>query len=170
MLQRYASLEDQRHGLLALVDSLSNEQLNKQPNGKWSIAQVLSHIIASEQLSINYLNKKILGIKEAANTGLIEELKMTAFIISQRLPIKYKAPKGLKEKTTSLQTVEQVKASWEKTRSELSELLSRFQQDQLRRKVYRHPVIGMINIQQTLRFFQEHIIHHTPQIKNLKTL
>lgn len=167
LLTLFDLLETQRNELLNLVSPLSNEQLNAHPEGKWSIAQVLSHIIASERLSVNYLNKKILGIKEAPDTGLIEELKMIILIISQRLPLKFKAPKVVAENTLSYQTAEQVKEAWEKTRNDLKETLTRFQDDQLNRKVYKHPIAGMFNIKQSLRFFREHIIHHTPQIKNL---
>lgn len=166
--QLYLTLEEQRQALLNCIQNRSEQELAHHSMGKWSIAQVLSHLIASEQLSVNYLNKKILGIKEAPNTGLIEELKMLVLIISQRIPfIKFTAPKKVVEKTTPYQTAEEIQEAWEKARSELKEVLTHFQDDQLKRKVFKHPIVGMINIEQALRFLQEHIIHHTPQIKKL---
>ncbi|HRF34344.1 MAG TPA: hypothetical protein PLM56_12645, partial [Cyclobacteriaceae bacterium] len=57
--------------------------------------------------------------------------------------------------------------AWSKTRMELKELLDRISDDQLKRKIYKHPVVGKLNMVQTVRFFREHIIHHTPQIKRL---
>ncbi len=164
---RLDKLERQRSKLLSLVSSLSNEEMSVHPEGKWSIAQVLSHLISSEQLSVNYLNKKILGIHNAPNTGLTEEVKMIVLIISQRLPLKFKAPRILAENTTTYQTADKLNEAWENVRSELRKVLERFQDDQLKRKVYRHPIAGMLNIQQTLQFFGEHIIHHTPQVKKL---
>lgn len=110
----------------------------------------------------------MLGIHEAPNTGLIEELKMIMLIISQRLPfLKFKAPKVVAENTHVYQTAEQLKEAWDKGRSELKDVLARFQDDQLKRRVYKHPIAGMLNIQQALQFFWEHIHHHTPQVKNL---
>ena len=161
-------LETQRKALLNLIENLSPEQLHAHPDGKWSIAQIISHLIASETLSVRYLNKKIQGIHEAPNTGMVEELKMIVLVISQRLPfIKFKAPGVLANNTPVYQSAEELKEVWNKTRLELKEVLARFEADQLKRKIYKHPIAGMLNIQQTTRFFREHIIHHTPQVKNL---
>lgn len=164
----FNSLESQRHSVLGLIESLSVEKINNHLEGKWSIAQILSHLIASEQLSVRYLNKKILGIKDAADTGLTEEIKMIALIISQRLPfIKFKAPTVVVENTPPHESMEQLVATWAKTRSDLKETLEKFQDGQLKRKIYKHPFAGMLNIQQALKFFGEHIIHHRPQITKL---
>jgi uncharacterized damage-inducible protein DinB len=166
--KQFDVLETQRTKLLSLIALLSDEQLNVHPVGKWSIAQVLSHLIASEHFSVKYLNKKMLGIDDIPNTGLKEELVMVTLIVSQRLPfLKFKAPKVVAENTHVYHTMEQLREAWNKGRAELKEVLSRFEDNQLQRKIYKHPIAGKLNIQQTLRFFQEHIIHHTPQIKKL---
>jgi uncharacterized damage-inducible protein DinB len=168
LLHLFDSLEAQRSKLLSLITNLSHEQIHAHPEGKWSIAQVLSHLIASEHLSVKYLNKKMLGIHEAPNTGLIEELKMIVLIVSQRTPfIKFKAPKVLADNTHVYQTVEQLKEAWDKNRVELKEVIAYFQDDQLKKKIYKHPIAGMLNIKQALQFFGEHIHHHTPQVKKL---
>jgi len=164
----FHSLETQRKALLSLIANLSHEQLHAHREGKWSIAQILSHLIASETLSVRYLNKKILGIHDAPNTGIAEDLVMMVLIISQRLPlVKFKAPHVLADNTPVYQTAAAIEQAWDKTRFELKEVLARVQDDQLRRKIYKHPIVGMLNIKQTIRFFGEHIIHHTPQVKNL---
>lgn len=168
LLHAFDLLETQRKELLHLVTTLSREQLHAHPQGKWSIAQILSHIISSEQLSVRYLNKKIAGIQEAPDSGLMEELKIIVLILSQRLPfLKFKAPKVVSENTKLYHTPEQLNEAWDTVRNELKETLRRFEDGQLKRKVYKHPIAGMFNIKQTLLFFREHIIHHTPQIKNL---
>jgi uncharacterized damage-inducible protein DinB len=168
LLHLFDSLEAQRSKLLGLITNLTHEELHAHPKGKWSIAQVVSHLIASEHLSVKYLNKKMLGIHEVPNTGLIEEIKMIALIVSQRTPfIKFKAPKVLAENTHVYQTAEQLKEAWDKNRIDLKEVIARFQDDQIKRKIYKHPIAGMLNVKQALQFFREHINHHTPQVKNL---
>ena len=92
---------------------------------------------------------------------------MIMLTISQRFPFRFKAPKVVVENTTTYQTVDQLKEEWEKIRGEMHELLSRFTDAQLKRKVYKHPIAGMLNILQAVQFFQEHITHHTPQVKYL---
>lgn len=163
----FDSLESQRNTLLNEIKLLSPDKLNKHVPDKWSTGQVLAHIITAEQLSINYLKKKIQGINETKDTGILGEVKMWVLIISQRLPLKFKAPKGVVEKTPAFETSEQIEQAWNQTRNDLRELLSQFNDTHLNRAVFKHPVAGKLNIQQTLRFFGEHIIHHQPQIKKL---
>jgi hypothetical protein len=163
----FNTLEKQRAELISIIQGISPEAINKHPEGKWSIIQIISHLIASEQLSVKYLNKKILGIDGASKTGITEELKMIVLKISQRLPLKFKAPKVLAENTPIYENIEQLTETWNQTREDLKKVLEKFQDNQINRKVYKHPIAGMLNIQQALKFFREHIIHHTPQVKNL---
>ena len=160
-------LEVQRVQLQHLIKDLSDVELNKHPAEKWSIAQVISHLIASEQLSVGYLNKKMLGIQTAEKSGLKEDLKMLLLIVSQRLPFKFKAPRTIVENTPVYGNVDQLISAWDKTRVDLKEVLQKFEDDQINLKIFKHPRAGMLNIQQAIRFFREHIIHHTPQVKNL---
>ncbi|MBK7650092.1 MAG: DinB family protein [Flammeovirgaceae bacterium] len=71
----FDDLEVQREELLQGLKQISAEVLQKHPAGKWSIAQILAHLIASEQLSVAYLNKKVLGIETTQNTGLLKKLR-----------------------------------------------------------------------------------------------
>ena len=163
----FISLEEDRKKLLASVKALSTEKQQHAPEGKWSIQQILAHLIAAEKLSIMYLHKKMLGIKEVEDTGVLEEIKMIVLQLSQRLPLKFKAPRAVVENTPSYATFEELTADWDKTRAELKTLLEKFEDSQIRKKIYKHIRAGRLNIQHTLMFFREHIIHHTPQIKKL---
>ena len=160
-------IEQQKADLLIKIGSLSVDQLHQQPPGKWSLSQVFAHLITSEQLSVQYLKKKIQAIDEQPDTGLVEELKMWTLIISQRLPFKFKAPKVVVDHTPVFKDAAEIATAWSQTRTELKDLLGRFTANHLKRKIYKHPVAGKLNIVQTTRFFSEHIIHHTPQIKRL---
>lgn len=165
----FNSLENQRAVLLNQLKTLSSEQLHYAPEGKWSVSQILAHIITGEKLSVQYLNKKILGIHEAKNSGFIEEVKMIVLKLSQRLPFKFKAPRSVVEKTPSYQDLQDLIIEWNQVRGELKILLEKFQDDQIRKKVYRHVRAGLLNVQHALMFFSEHIVHHTPQINRLIT-
>ncbi len=165
--QLFDLLERQRTEAEGHLKNLTFEKLSAHAPGKWSLAQVYSHLITSEQLSIAYLKKKSQGIKDLKNSGLLEELKMLVLIASQRLPLKFKAPNVVVEKTPVYQTAEQIIEAWGNTRKQMVELLDTFDEKHLNRKVYRHPIAGMLNIKQAMGFFREHIIHHTPQIKRL---
>ena len=165
--QIFDSLETQRNQLFISLNSLTVEKLNQQPTNGWSINQVIAHLIAAERLSVLYLRKKIQAINEVENTGLIEELKMIVIILSQRLPFKFKAPKTVVENTKSSTSLHQLEQEWNAVRNELKIVLEKFNDDQIKRKIYKHVVAGKLNIQQTLLFFREHVIHHQQQIKRL---
>ena len=158
-------LEHQRKSLLGELSGLSSSQLNQNNQGKWSISQISGHLITAEQLSLAYMTKKINAIKEVSNTGPWNEIKLVVFIISQRLPLKYKAPKNLGDNPKSYSDFNSLEKDWEESRRQLREFLEKFPEDGLRKKIYRHPVMGRCNVIHALKFFREHLIHHYPQIK-----
>lgn len=168
----FDELEAQRKKTLESVRHLTDEQLNRPLRpGKWSVAQILSHLITAERMSAAYLRKKIQGIHEAADSGWWEELKFGALKISQRVPgLKFRAPKRVLENTSSYRDFSTIQQEWDDVRSDLRKLVSTLSADQAGKLIYRHPVAGYLNIRQALLFFQEHITHHTPQIKRLINL
>ncbi len=165
--KQFNKLEKLTAELIGAIENTTTAQLHQSPPGKWSLSQVFAHLITAEQLSVQYLKKKIQVIEEQPNTGLAEALKMWVLILSQRLPLKFKAPKVVVDHTAAYDDATEIINAWSKTRMELKELLDRISDHQLKRKIYKHPVVGKLNMAQTVRFFREHIIHHTPQIKRL---
>jgi uncharacterized damage-inducible protein DinB len=161
----FQTLELQQKDLIAELEQLPNEHLNRSVNKKWSISQVAGHLIQAERMSIGYMSKKINAIKDVGNTGLWGEVKLWVFIISQRLPLKYKAPKNLGEKPPSYSDFSALEKDWNEARQALKAFLETVPDWGLRKKIYRHPVMGRCSVVHCLKFFREHIIHHYPQIK-----
>jgi hypothetical protein len=85
-------------------------------------------------------------------------------MISQRLPFKFKAPKVVVLSTPSYEGLLELTRAWDREREELRTLLDQFHDDEIRKKIYRHVVVGLLNMEQALIFFQEHFDHHVPQI------
>lgn len=167
ILTYFAQLEQQKNNLLNELSSLSVEKLNSAPAGKWSITQIVAHLITVERLSIQYMQKKIQGIEQAGDAGIVEELKLIVLIISQRLPLRFKAPKMVKESTPTLSTLPELTAQWDSVRSDLKQLLEKIPDHLVKRKIYKHVFAGKLNSRQALIFFREHFIHHLPQIQRL---
>lgn len=168
-LQRaYDKIERQRNELLKELYQVPASILNEAPNGKWSVNQILSHLITGEKMMVSYVSKKMLGIDETKDSGWFEALKMLILVISQRTPgLRFKAPGVVVEQTKDYQDLDKLKEQWETTRLELYELLSRVPDNMVKRKIYRHPVAGRLNVLQGTQFIQEHVIHHLPQIRRL---
>ena len=158
-------IEDQRSELLVQLNGISPEKLNASRNGKWSISQIMGHLVTSEQLSLSYMTKKINAINEVGNSGLWGEFKLWLFILTQRLPLKYKAPKNLVDNPKAYPDFSSLEKDWNESRQQLKLFLEKFPADGLKKKIYRHPIMGRCNLIHALVFFREHLIHHYPQIK-----
>lgn len=165
----YDQLEADRKILLAKVGLIPDEKFNRQPSpGKWSLGEVLSHIVAAEHGSTGYMKKKSLGIDQVDNSGIVESLKIGVLIISQRLPLlKFKAPKIVVDHTPQFHSAESITRQWDEVRSDLKIFLEKIEDKNLRKKIYKHPIAGRLDVVQAVTFYREHIIHHSPQIKRL---
>ena len=164
--QLFDELESQRERLLSTLKEVNEEELLKSDSsGRWSIAEILSHLVAAEKMSLQYIRKKMLGIEKAGDSGLWEELKMILLIISQRLPgLKFKAPKVVVEGTRIVKDLPSVQREWDEVREDLKKLLETIPPHLKKRKIYKHVIAGYINISQAMIFFREHINHHMPQV------
>jgi hypothetical protein len=162
-----AKLENQRKQIVSEISLISAERYNQSRNGKWSIATILTHIITSERLSLAYMKKKSRGIETAGEAGWREFFKSELLLISQRLPLRFKTPKAVLENTPPALSIESLTKEWAASRGELITFLETIDASHINKKIYKHPVVGKLNVFQALRFFREHIIHHLPQIKRL---
>lgn len=164
----FDELQSQHEEILNSIKDISSEMFNKQPApGKWSINQILMHIITSEKLSLGYMKKKSQGINKLGNSGLGEKLRLWLLIVSQRLPLKYKAPKQLEQNTPQANSVADLIAQWKQLRTELAAFLDTIDEKNVSKVIYKHPFAGRFSAKQTLIFFREHIIHHHPQITRI---
>lgn len=165
----FNELELQRVGILNRVKDLSVEKFNRVPSaGKWSISQILTHILIAEQLSVGYMKKKALGIDQAKNSGFLEALRLEILKISQRIPaIKYKAPKVVVTNTPPAFSLDELTSRWEAHSKDLKAFLEKIEDRNVKRLLYKHPVAGRLDARQAMVFFREHTNHHWPQIKRL---
>jgi hypothetical protein len=160
-------LEAIKEEALALSESLSAVDLEFSPNGKWSAGQILTHILTSERLALQYMKKKLLGVNELSNAGFIQPIKLVVLKISQRLPVKYKVPEGIRINTPAFAGKEQLLKSWDEERRHLHTFLSAIKEENTDKLIFKHPIAGMFSAAQGLEFLREHIIHHMPQIARI---
>jgi uncharacterized damage-inducible protein DinB len=163
----FKKLEDQRQALLNQLAALSAEKLLYAPAGKWSIAQILSHVLTSEKMSVGYMYKKTLGIETLPDSGVRQSVLSVVLKISQRVPLKYKAPKIVAENTPEAMPLPVLTKQWDEVRNNLKGLLERIDSKHQNRLIFKHPVAGKFNAAQAVDFMYEHLNHHLPQIKRL---
>lgn len=168
LLKQFNTLEADRQKLLLTLTALPDKSILFQaPPGKWSVNQILTHLLTSERLSVLYMRKKSLGIGALGNSGIVESIKLIVLKISQRLPLKYKAPSILAEHTPEALPLPQVIQQWDTVRNDLQNFLEGIADKNIRKNIYKHPVVGMLDVMQAMAFFHEHIHHHWPQVKSL---
>jgi DinB superfamily len=165
----FNALERQRTEILSQVKQLPADRYMLQPSpAKWSIAQILTHLLTSEQLSIGYMRKKMLGIDQLRNSGILDSLKFTVLQLSQRIPnLKFKAPQVVQANTPKPLSVDELILQWGTLRNDLKMLLESIKEKDVKKVIYKHPIAGRLDAAQATAFFYEHIHHHWPQIKRL---
>lgn len=164
----FRKIETDRIELGEILKEITPYQFGKQPKpGQWSIAEIIAHLITADRLSLGYMKKKSMAIESVGDSGLLEELKMLLFIISQRAPIKYRAPKVVSQQTPDAAGKEELLNNWEKVRQDLEAFLNTIPAPLSKRKIYKHPFIGRIDPKLFLQTTYEHYHHHLPQIKRL---
>jgi uncharacterized damage-inducible protein DinB len=58
--KQFLQLEEERKNLFNELKNYSDELINKKPSPeKWSVAEVIAHLITAEEMSLKYLSKKI---------------------------------------------------------------------------------------------------------------
>jgi hypothetical protein len=165
--QALDSLENETAIILTKVSAMSVEKYNHTANGHWSVNQILNHLMSSERLSLQYMKKKSLGVNDLDDSGWLEEMKIIMLKVSQRLPLRYKVPRVVLEHTSSIAEFEQLRSEWRKIRSGLTLFAQNIEDRNVRKKIYKHPVAGRLDVIQAVIFFREHMHHHLPQIQRL---
>jgi uncharacterized damage-inducible protein DinB len=163
----YDKAESDRKKILEIITSVPEKKLFHQPNNKWSISQILTHIILSERISLQYMRKKSLGISDLTYSGWWEEIKSALLTLSQRIPFKYKAPQIPAINAPSNLSLAEIKNQWSTVRDELKVFLTGIEDKDVGKKIYKHPLAGRLNVIHAVSFMKEHVNHHWYQIKRL---
>jgi hypothetical protein len=164
---QFDRLEKARHDVIKLISPIDETDFMKEKGNKWSLGQILIHIVTSEKLALQYMRKKSLGVDSIKDSGFVEPMKLMVLKISQRLPIKYKAPKIIREKTPQPVPKTQLIRLWDESRSDLRKFLESIEDKNVNKKIFKHPIAGMFNASQGVAFLREHLLHHKPQILRL---
>lgn len=163
--QRFSRVKKARADLLARVEGVDEARLNQKPGeGQWSVIQVFCHLIKVEELSLGYIRKKMQAGTDTPLGGFVSKLKSTALTMVMRTSLRVKAPDRRVANLPESQTLQETIENWNRVRADWQKTLDSFPVELLDRTVYRHPVVGLMNIEQGLAFLEEHIRHHVKQV------
>ncbi len=158
--------------LIDLLESLKDQPehvLNKKINEeKWSVLQVIYHLILTEEASINYCKKKLSFNPELKKAGIVTYFRRISLMTFVGLPFKFKAPEMVSETRMpkEMRFWELVK-KWKNIRQEAKEFLGGLPPEMFKKEVYKHPAAGRLTLTDMVDFWEVHFRRHRKQIKKI---
>ena len=165
-LEKLKKLDIQTALLFEKLESETGNKLNYSKN-KWSILLILYHVWLAEISSEKYIRTKTKYPKTIVKTPFIAYVK--AFLTKYFLKFGFtiNAPKVTTEFPKKI-CLQELKNSWKSSRLSFSKLIVDLDQKNLSNKaIFRHALMGRINMSLTLYFFQIHFNHHQKQIDKI---
>ena len=163
----FDTIEEKRKMLRQRLSSLNEAILEEMPqNGDWSVLHILKHLITSEKLSMQYLQKKWSFKPTLRKAGILTEIRFMALRYANWTPVKLKAPEPVRIESVD-QSYEELMQEWEKIRQAMASFINDLPDEVYSMELYKHPIAGKLTIRHMLTFFRDHIARHEKQIDRL---
>ena len=167
--KRLYNLDSKTSSLFEKLESLPYDTLSFSDK-KWSILQILYHVWLAEISSEKYIRTKIQYPETIIKTPVSSYIK--AFLTKYFLLLGFSinAPKITAEFPKEI-ILKELKKNWINSRSSFSNLIKELDRKKLSKlAIFSHPLMGRINLAQTLYFFELHQNHHLKQIEKKLTV
>ncbi len=166
--QQLDGLERQRRDLLARVDGMDDDVLNRSPGeGQWSVIQVFCHLATAEEISLSTIRKRIEEPEKAARAGIVNRLKSAVLTVALRSGLPFKAPRRTAEAIPEQRSLADTRVHWDEVRAGWQELVATIPADVADKEIFKHPRVGLLNLPQALKFMSEHVRHHAAQVERV---
>lgn len=83
-----------------------------------------------------------------------------------KLPLKFKAPKIVSSVPENI-SLDSLKSDYDKNTVSFKQLLQNFPNELMGKLIFKHPIVGLLTIEQTVGFLAEHYLHHERQMDKL---
>lgn len=165
--RRFDRLEGTRRQVLRHLEGHDREALNRpRADGGWSALQVLHHVIAAESGTLRYVSRKMQGGTSLPRVSLASRLRLLGLQAAMVSPLRFKAPAVVAEVPEEIDP-EELRARWNEVRTGWKTLLEAFPEEILDRLVFRHALVGLMGLPDTLAFLQSHLEHHRRQVERV---
>jgi len=165
------ALEDVFKQLLVDIEGIEQEQWLEKPGEKWSMAEIMQHLIksnfpVSSGLKPPYERLGAFGNPKDASWGYEHIFEQySAAVIGPG----FKAPPNVSALPEEDLTKETLKNNWKTIAQKMSDRLEQWNEADLDKYAMPHPVLGALSVRQMLFFTHLHTVHHLKQINELKT-
>ncbi|MGD1841533.1 MAG: DinB family protein [Thermonemataceae bacterium] len=166
--KRFALFSTQVKQTLATLEKLPPTQLSKQrEDGKWSINQILHHLLVSHEGILKYIQYKIQTRENVRESGFKASWNSFWLTVTLKLPLKMKMPAKLPAPSNDI-TLEELQERFHQNLNDFQQLIDNYPQELEGKVIFKHPFAGRITLSQTVSFLKNHFQHHLPQIKKLQ--
>ncbi len=164
----YLFLEKSRNRLFDELEDFEDGQLNVLPaTDKWSINQIVAHMILVEQFTIGYIQNKIKKEETLQTSSFMNLTKSIILKVALRSGMKFKAPQVVAV-VPDKASLHAIRLEWDNVRFQLEDLLTELPPHLMHKYLFKHPYSGPLTVKQTLSFLQDHFDHHLQQIRQLR--
>ena len=161
---KWDMLEDQLINIIQSLKNLKPDALAfRISDDKWTILQILQHLVLSEKLSMIYLAKKWKYSQDLPQKTPVTLFRSWALLLSMWSPIPLKAPARVNVFDQD-KTSEEIISEWQLIRSEMKDFLEKLPVTVFDKEFYKHPAVGKLTLDHMLEFFYAHCKRHHKQI------
>jgi uncharacterized damage-inducible protein DinB len=162
---RFDRMEAKKAALFERLVGVTDEVLNRFPaEGEWSVAQVLAHLCLVEELSVRHLRERMAAAAPPGGAG--SRLRSAALSLALRSGLRFKAP-AMTAELPDRSSLAAIRERWDGVRVELEAVLGEVPPELATRALFRHPRAGRLTLAQAVRFMEEHLDHHRPQVERV---
>lgn len=159
-------LDSELYKLEMILKRFPEDALGKShAPGKWSPKQLIQHLIISEKLALLAVEKYYTKGISAPKAGLPARVRaiMLQFFLGTRIKARSPEPVRVDDEKYNTKPLQEIFVDWKMQRKDLKEVIFTFQEDEMRRLFFKHPVVGLLSINQMLLFFKWHFARHASQ-------
>ena len=163
-------LNNKLEKLFQKLSKYSNEDLNKKVvEDKWSINENIYHLILAEKGTEKYIRTKTSYPDTLLGVNILSRIK--SFILESflKLGVSYKGPAIVTKNFPDYFDFKELKKDWINSRKSFLEYTQTLNDEILSKGIFRHAIIGRMDIYMTLHFFKFHFGHHKKIIHKLES-
>lgn len=150
------------------IDQYTESDFLKKANPEtWSAAEVYAHIISANRLTVKAMLKAAMGNATEDKSRLTWAAAI--ILLFERFPKGRKVPEVVEKRTPKIESIAQAIETTDALLLELNELMLT-QSNWSKTQKFKHPVLGMLNNFQWIKFMKIHSNHHLKQLDRIKNL
>jgi hypothetical protein len=162
------AFDDTRRALLDELEGLDSGALVAKPlAGKWSILEIIEHLVLSERAVFRGLPDPARLENVERGVGHRVRYLLVMFILNSGIRVRVPSPSMVPRGGRSLA---ELRGLWDENQDWLRSCIDRLGPNGVRKAVLEHPVAGPLSVGQAVAMAQVHVDGHVRQIRALQRL